>query len=782
MAVLLAIVLVTNAWAGSVMYRPKREWRTINTESYVINVQKNGQTDILLPSEEPVFQNAYPMVWFDGEKEPEPLSIDGRSTARDAINDPLGRGQGMVFLKKNCEWRIHGYPAQPYLSVQVVFINDTKKPVKIKMLSPWAVGAPEKGGFTLGTGTARSAILDNGSLSDLEPRLTHLDKGRCVSTWDMAIYNPQTQRSLVAGFLTNLRCYTQIRLERKEASPDNVFDVLRAECVYDPPIEVAPNARFESEVLYLSVAASTPFEALEIFGYSVAAFNKRKPTRFALPHGWDSWSTKCRSDISEEKLIPALNFMVKNLKRYGWTHFSIDDGWQQATGAWEAAPERFPHGMKWLADQIHARGMTAGIWTEPFTVSLDTQLAKEHPEWLREPNLIGSSMLGGDERILDITAPGAYDHIKALYKKIGAEWGYDALVEADFVYHLLMAQSYAKPNLTRMEALRMGMSAIREGFGPDGFVMTMAPLFINSAYSDGMRIGSDCAPIWRKAPDKWPWGCVETLNNAAHRYYFTPHLWSTDQDCVFFGLPETRERWGVTELPELTWEQSIAWLTGAALTGGVVKIGDYLPDLDERQTAALTRILPTMNRPARPIDLFEREQPRIWSLPVTSPIGDWHIVAVFNWDENNAETTPLLFTQLGLAPGVQYTVYDFWQDAFYGLAQDHLDVTTAPSGVHLLGLRRCEDHPMFLATDRHFSQGATDFTALDWNGQARQLTATFNAIENTVYNLRVLVPESYTVQSVTTSAGEPKTQQDDRVLKINFHVANQGPVHWSVQF
>jgi hypothetical protein len=327
----------------------------------------------------------------------------------------------------------------------------------------------------------------------------------------------------------------------------------------------------------------------------------------------------------------------------------------------------------------------------------------------------------------------------------------------------------------------MGMNAVREGLGAEKFITTFTPLPVTGLYANAMRIGDDCAPIWRKAPDAWPWGCVETMTNAARRYYFAPWVWTADPDCAYFGHAATRARWDVANKPELTWDQSLAWLTAAALTG-VVKVGDWLPDLSDKETGVLKRLLPAPPCPARPVDLFERQNPCIWSLPVNSPIGKWNILAVFNWDEAAPQTIPVSFARLGLDPDARYTVYGFWQDNYFGIAQKQLTVTVAPGSVQLLGLRRYEDRPMFLATDRHFTQGATDFTALAWNVQDRQLAGTFEGVEDTDYNLRLLVPDGYASRGVTLSAGEAKTEQDGKILKIAFHCAAAGPVTWTAQF
>jgi hypothetical protein len=779
--IVLQLVLLPVAWGA-------RDFRSINTDVYEISIQKNGLADVTLASREACFRNAYPLVWLEGETAPRMLDINGRNTERTAVNNALGQGQGLLFMKGDGEWVLQAYPpSKPFFVVQAAFINDSRKPVKVKMLSPWCIGGLKSGEVMLGAGTGASAILDNGPMENPGSRLRKLADGAFSSQWSVALYNAQARRFLLAGFLTSNRAFVKIAVNRSaKAKADasakaDVIDEFRAECIYDPPVEVPPGGRLESEVLYVSVGDENPLAGLEGFAAAAARLNRVNPSRALLPHGWDSWNTKFKTDIGEDNMIAALDFIDANLKRYGWTHFALDAGWEKAKGDWEPN-EKFPHGMRWFSDEVHKRGMTAGIWIDPFTVNVNTPLAKQHPEWLAKPNLLGRTLMEKDELILDVTAPGAAEYVRALFGKIGNDWGFDALVEADFVYRLLFAESYSQKNLTRVDVFRLGMKAVRAGFGEERFITSMPPMNVNAPFVDSMRIGDDCAPIWRKMPDKWPWGCVEAMTNAAHHYYCAPYLWATDPDCAYFGLAATRERWSVAAEQPLTWNQTLAWLTGAALTGGVVKIGDYFPDLEPRAVTALSRLLPTMDLPARPIDLFEREHPCIWSLPIKTKVGDWQIAAVFNWDEKNAQKIPLPFDKLGLSPKEHYTVFDFWQEQYFGLAQGQLLVDTAPGSVHLLGLRRFEGRPMFLATDRHFSMGATDCTALYWNEEKRKLTGTFNAVVDTDYVIRVLVPEGYTFSRATVENQSVSATVENGVLKIAFHVANQPTVMWGAEF
>jgi len=767
-------------------YRPSREYRSLNTSVYEVSVQKNGRCDVTLISGARVFDNAYPMVELEGEKGPQPLPISGELTERQPVNNSLGVGSSIVFRKGTCEWVIQSFPTQPFFTVQVAFINTTKKPVKVKALYPFAVGEPNKGSVSLGQGTGETVVLDNGPLTQQEAEFRKLGTGVVTSAWYLPALNRVSGRMLVAGFLTGLKSHTYVRLARNETSPQDMADVFRGQCVYDPPVELEPGGRLESEVFYVSVGEDRPLEALERFGWAVAAFGGVKPRRGTLPHGWDSWNTRYHTDITENTMLAEVDFIDRHLKRYGWTHFSMDDGWQIARGNWEPDPAKFPHGMKWFVDQVHARGMTAGIWTDPFTIDPDSPVARDHPDWLVEAGGFGKELMGDDQRLLDVTRPEAYTYVVDLYRKIGHEWGFDALVEADFVYRLLFAEGYAQKSLTRVEVFRLGMQAVREGFGEDSdkFLMSMPPMAINGPMVDGMRIGNDCAPIWRKSPDRWPWGCVETLNNAAHRYFFAPHLWAPDQDCAYFNHASERARWGVTEQPELTIEQSVAWLTGAALTGGVVKIGNAFTDLKPEEVSVLRRLLPVSSIPARPVDFFERAQPAIWTLPVESPIGKWQIVGVFNWDERQPATIPVSFAALGLAERRRYTVYDFWGNTFYGTAQDNLDVNVGPGSVRLLGLRPYEDRPMFLSTDRHWSMGATDFRELNWDEASRTLTGMFIGVPDTDYRLRVLVPPPWKFTGLEVSAGPATGEMDaeGKVLLIGFRCQQAGEVRWAAKF
>jgi len=434
------------------------------------------------------------------------------------------------------------------------------------------------------------------------------------------------------------------------------------------------------------------------------------------------------------------------------------------------------------ATAIHALQMKAGLFIDPFTVPRNAPLVQAHPDWMAEPNAQGKAALGPEPLILDVTVPAAWQYARALSAKVTQNWGYDTLFEGDSIHRLLYAETYHNPKATRAEVVRLGLQALREGLRPGATLDTNAPPLLAGLFSEHLRAGMNSAPVWRSGRPEGPWGCVESLGNAIRRYYLSPALFLPDPGCAFFGHDSARAQWKVEDQPKLTWPQSVAWFTGAALMGGAVKTGEPFSELNAAELDALRKLLPSLRRPARPLDLFQDGPPSLWSLPIEGKAGRWHILAVFNWDEKEPRTFTVPFDALGLDPGAYYTVYEFWGETYYGTAQDRLDVRVPPGSVLLFGLRKYEDHPMFLATNRHFSQGALDHELIEWKADDRLLHGRFIGISDTNYRLRVLAHEPYAYREAAVSADIAKTTVQGRVICMEFHCDSAGPVDWQVQF
>lgn len=85
------------------------------------------------------------------------------------------------------------------------------------------------------------------------------------------------------------------------------------------------------------------------------------------PMGWNSWNTFA-CDVNEDIVRKAADAMVRSgMKDAGYIYVNIDDCWhgeRDSLGFIHPDPQRFPSGMKALADYIHSKGLKIGIYSD----------------------------------------------------------------------------------------------------------------------------------------------------------------------------------------------------------------------------------------------------------------------------------------------------------------------------------------------------------------------------------------------------------------------------------
>jgi len=97
------------------------------------------------------------------------------------------------------------------------------------------------------------------------------------------------------------------------------------------------------------------------------------------PMGWNSWNPFGKN-VSEQVIRETADAMVSSgLKDAGFTYIVIDDYWQgtrdTVTGILNFNPERFPSGIKALADYVHSKGLKFGIYSDAGTMTCGDQPA-----------------------------------------------------------------------------------------------------------------------------------------------------------------------------------------------------------------------------------------------------------------------------------------------------------------------------------------------------------------------------------------------------------------------
>lgn len=84
------------------------------------------------------------------------------------------------------------------------------------------------------------------------------------------------------------------------------------------------------------------------------------------PMGWNSWN-KFQCNVSEKLIREAADELVSTgMRDAGYEYIVIDDCWQisrDSMGFIVADPDRFPSGIKALADYVHSKGLKFGIYS-----------------------------------------------------------------------------------------------------------------------------------------------------------------------------------------------------------------------------------------------------------------------------------------------------------------------------------------------------------------------------------------------------------------------------------
>ncbi len=83
--------------------------------------------------------------------------------------------------------------------------------------------------------------------------------------------------------------------------------------------------------------------------------------------GWNSWN-KFGCNINEQLIRKTADAMIdQGLKDAGYQYLNIDDCWQgerDAAGNIQPNADRFPSGIKALADYVHSKGLKLGIYSD----------------------------------------------------------------------------------------------------------------------------------------------------------------------------------------------------------------------------------------------------------------------------------------------------------------------------------------------------------------------------------------------------------------------------------
>ena len=179
----------------------------------------------------------------------------------------------------------------------------------------------------------------------------------------------------------------------------------------------------------LGTRARRAFETPEaVMAYSGAGFGglsacfHRYVNEHLIPPDWqgrprpivyNSWEG-CMFDFTESKLLR----LGRAAKQLGCEMFVLDDGWfgkrnsdTSSLGDYTVNEKKLPGGLRGLGEKLNAMGLQFGLWFEPESVSPDSELYRQHPDWALHDILGREDLLGRHQLLLDLTKPEVRDYL-----------------------------------------------------------------------------------------------------------------------------------------------------------------------------------------------------------------------------------------------------------------------------------------------------------------------------------------------------------------------------------
>ncbi|KAI2489266.1 Melibiase [Fragilaria crotonensis] len=337
--------------------------------------------------------------------------------------------------------------------------------------------------------------------------------------------------------------------------------------------------------------------------HAVASHNAARPLENGpILTGWCSWY-HYYTEITAANLKD--NFVVlQGMNNRVPTNVAIvDDGYMTAWGDWSSLkPNKFPGGLKGVADDIRACGMRPGLWLAPFAADKHSRIAKQHPDWIilnDEGRVANSAHCGKWFYGLDVTNPDVREYVYSCIRRAVRDWGFTVL-KIDFLYAAcLKGNGKYDLSISRAEAMTLALQTIRAAAGPNVFLIGCGcPIGPSIGYVDANRISADTGPTWVPTLPLpyWDNGTLPSLRamlrNSISRAPLGHRWWHNDPDCLLLG-----------KTTKLTDVEVASAASIVAMTCGMLLLSDDLPKVPMDRMRIVSKIYPMTGATATVLDL-----------------------------------------------------------------------------------------------------------------------------------------------------------------------------------
>ncbi|MET8952535.1 glycoside hydrolase family 27 protein [Streptomyces sp. NPDC004393] len=401
--------------------------------------------------------------------------------------------------------------------------------------------------------------------------------------------------------------------------------------------------------------------------------------------GWSSWSFVRRQPTEAKIKAQADALAASGLAGHGFVYINLDDFWQKCDangfvvdsyGRWAVDTDKFPSGIKALADYVHAKGLKFGFYVTPGiaknAVTADTPIegTSYHAKDIADTSKTEKNYNCKNMYYIDYGKPGAQEFVNSWARQF-ASWGVDYL-KIDGV------------GGADVPDVRAWDKALRATGRPVDF-----------ALSNNLPI--DHAATWRQLANSWrtqgdvecycgpgpngsgypltDWSHVSARFNSAASWqqYAGPGGWN-DLDSLEIGNGDQAG---------LTADQRRSHFTLWAMAASPLLLGTDLTHLDPVDKAMLTndRLIGVDQDGVAAKRIVNSGVQQVWSKKES---GD-HVVALFNTGTSGNATVSVNWSQVGFTGSADVT--DLWSGSHKGTVANTYSATLRPGETRLIRVR-----------------------------------------------------------------------------------------------
>jgi alpha-galactosidase len=384
-------------------------------------------------------------------------------------------------------------------------------------------------------------------------------------------------------------------------------------------------------------------DLLDRYADMITKENQLAPAKKVSWTGWSTWDFYVQKFVPED--VTSNMEAFKNVK-VNTNIIQMDGGWWKQRGDYFDVRDNIPGGIKSLVEKIHKAGYKAGLHFDGMRVSKGATIVKDHPEYFIHTNKgdlleMGRDPITKDPLVLwDYSHPGATAYITKAMKNAKQDWKVDYF-KIDFLRHGLFKGVSHLP-VTNVERFRMGIKAMKQGFGNDVYFLTCSANFGTIiGLADGNRMGGDIHPNYETVKTR--------AQHTSASYYLSPKVFNIDPDyLVVRGRDETNERDG--KKPTLTNDEAAMWSNYVSIYGNARFESDNVTLLKpEKKKLVETSFSRPFFTKIIPMDLWDHyksfsDAPNFY---LTKTDNGIICLGLFNWDDKDATFIIEGFKQTG---------------------------------------------------------------------------------------------------------------------------------------